>query len=1090
MPEIVTSYVQERTGTEFSYVSQTNTQSLGNVILDTSVVHRLRARDVVFAANGLRPNATLYPFFDNVSVRSYVQQANVLQLDPVSASSYPVGTFYIGQVLYVKKTLTGNVNTTISSTTITGNGTEFDFELLAHQLVRIQSGVNVFDRYIASVASNTSATFTSNASSTLLNASLSTLTRVVIADVTPRVSNSGQTVTYTLKVVRAQQDVDADSILGPKRNYGSETGSVDNSTSRLILPEDDGTYAREFNYTAGGLAPQKMVKDAANTTYGATVILPMSSRVSGLFTSAGITVETKTLTVNTAIVTSGVVRSYGSNLLRLDNDITDAAVANGTTIYFVGGPGAGQSANITNYYAANQTAVVDTSTLTNITAGQTIYSIGNLVADGFLANSTVTAGGAGTVAGVLHLQEGQFATGTRLFRLTDSNTNDIASATTTAETNYVASGISATQQQQSVVSRDINVVRRGVHDSRYWENGTYTQCPTGWADPLAETFLVDSTRYPQGVMIASVDLVFSAKPIDDVPVIVELRPVVNGYPSSYQIVPCASPEGVASTSLRPDRVNVADTALSSAFSNNAVYTRFTFPALVHLLPGEYALVVRSDSSEYKVYIAELGGEVLGTDQKVAKQPYAGSFFKSQNGSTWTESPFEDLMFRLNKAKWTLSGGANTGILVARGVQPAETALLDAMTLFPYEVTFPQITSTSYSLSVKPEANNTAIAYTVAPNRLTALQTRSFLQGSYSNTAVPQFYPSFANAAPTGTTVGGVSANTIDAVVTLTTQSQHVAPYIDIKKMNVVGVKYLINDMGLDANVFVITNPGAGYANAAAATGTVTTSASSNVVTGSGTTFTSTLIVGRDVVIGGNLALRVASIDSDSQFTATTVAGETRSANAYATYANVTLIIGASDVGVNAVGYAVVSAANSSNVSGVVTDVVLTTNGSGYLTTPTISINASSFPASTPATIEYRGEDNAQNGHAETRYFTRQVTLAEGFAARDIKVYFDAMRPSGTNFYVYYKVLPGTADLSRFEDQPWRLMTQVTSNAVVSTRDTMYKEFQFITPENRAFASSTDTTDRFQVFAIKVVMATDNTTIVPRIRNFRAIALDE
>ena len=1085
MPEILSSYVQERTGTQFSYTSQTNVQSLGNVILDTSIVHAVRARDVVFAANGLRPSATVYPFFDSVAVRRYVQQANVLQLDSVSANSFPLGTFYIGQTLYVQKALTGNVNTTLNSTALTGSGTEFDFELLANQLVRVKSGVNVFDRYITGVTSNTAATLSSNAAITLTNATLYTLTRVVVADVTPRLANSGQTITYTLKVVRAQQDVDSDGILGPKENYGLLPGETENArSSRLQLPEDGDAYARDFNYTAGALNSQKMVKDAANTTYGATIILPMSQRVSGVFTSAGITVETKTLTVNTAVISSGVVRAYGSNQVRLDVDITDATVANGAIIYFVGGPGAGQSANITNYYAANQTAVVDTSTLTNITAGQTIYSIGELVSDGFLANSTVTAGGAGTVAGVLHLQEGQFPTGTRLFRLTDSNTNDIAAATTTAETNYVASGLSVSQQQQSIVSRSVNVTRRGVHDSRYSENGNYTSCPEGWADPLAETFLVDATRYPQGVMVASVDLVFSNAPTDDIPVTVELRPVVNGYPSSNQLVPCASPEGQASVTLRSDAVNVVTTGLSGAFSNTSAYTRFTFPALVHLLPGrEYAIVVRSDSSEYKVYTAELGGQVLGTDQKVAKQPYAGSFFKSQNGSTWTESPFEDLMFRINKASWTLSGGSNTGVFVARAVQPATNTTFDAMALYPYETTFPQVTSTSYSLSVKPDGNNTAIAYAVAPNRVYPLSARSFLQGSYNGDAEPQFYPSFANSAPAGTTVSGVSANTVDAVITLTTQSTDVAPYIDLKKMNVVGVRYLINNMELDANQFVLLDPGSGYVNAAAQTGTVTTSTSSNVVTGSGTTFTSALIVGRDVVIGGNLALTVASIESDSQFTATTVAGVDRSANAFSTYANLALTISASDAGTNATGYAVISAVSNSNVLGYVSDVVLTDAGSGYLTTPTVTVTGN-------AAISYRGEDAAQNGNAQTRYFTRQVTLAEGFDARDIKVYFDAVRPAGTNFYVYYKVLPGTQDSSRFADQPWRLMTQITPDSTISTRTNQYREFEFRTPTNRAFDAATDTTDRFKVFSVKVVMATDDTTVVPRVRNFRTLALDE
>jgi hypothetical protein len=67
-------------------------------------------------------------------------------------------------------------------------------------------------------------------------------------------------------------------------------------------------------------------------------------------------------------------------------------------------------------------------------------------------------------------------------------------------------------------------------------------------------------------------------------------------------------------------------------------TTFTLPAPVHLMPGqEYALVVRSDSDAYTVYTAELGASIIGSDAKVGKQPYAGSFFKSQNASTWTES---------------------------------------------------------------------------------------------------------------------------------------------------------------------------------------------------------------------------------------------------------------------------------------------------------------------------------------------------------------------------------------------------------------------------------------------------------------------
>ena len=1044
MSQIVSSYVQERTGTRFEFQSEPQSISFGNMVVGTTVVHSARRRDVVFAASGLRPAANLYPFFDGTDVQKYVQQANTLRLDAVDLVDAP--TFYIGQTVYVKKAFTGTVNTASASATITGNGTEFDFELLANQLVRVESGVNIFDRYISATSNNTVATLLSTAPVTLTTANLFTLTAVTVADITPRYS--GNTVAYTLKVVRANRDADADEAI-------------------------------PYAIRAGSLRPEKNAKDSGTNSAGATLLVPATGRNSVV----------ASLNVNSAVIVSGVVRNYSTNNLRLDLDVTDAKVANGAVIYFVGGPGAGQSATITNYFTANQTAVINSSTLTNITAGETIYSIGGLVAEGFLANSTVTAAGAGTCAGVVHLQEGQFATGARMFRLTDSNTNDIASATTTAETNYVSSGLIVTQQNFSVTSRTVNVTRRGVRETRLYDNGTYTACPEGWADPLAETFLVDAARYPQGVMVQSLDLAFASKPAFDIPVTVELRPVVNGYPSSHQLVPTISASGDASVTLRPDAVNtVSDTDVVSAFSNSQFYTRFTFPSLVHLMPGvEYAVVVRSDSAEYTVWTAELGGIIPGTTQKVAKQPYAGSFFKSQNGSTWTESPFEDLAFRLNRATWNVDNGANTGILSARGILPTQTQTLDSLVFYPYETVFPNTTSTSYSVAVKPEDTAVAVAYDVYPNQEYTLAARSFVQGQFESD-VPVFYPSISTSAPTGTVVNGVSANTIDALITLTTRSTDVAPSIDLKKMNVVGIRHLINNMGLSNTEFVITKPGTGYANTAAYTGTVSCSTSSNTVTGSGTAFLSTLIVGRDVVIGGNLVVTVATIANDTSFTTTALPADTRSANAYATYANLSLTISTSNVGETAAAYAVISGVSSTNASGKVTGVVVTSAGSGYITSPTITVPDSD--TNNGASMLYHSEDFTSSGNGLARYFTRQVTLADGFDARDIKVYFDAVRPAGTNFYVYYKVLPGTADTARFEDQNWRLMTQVTNDSVKSNGPNQFREFEFRTPNNRAFDASGDTTDRFKVFAVKVVMASDDTTIIPRVRNFRAIALDE
>lgn len=1027
--DIETTSTQQRSGTRFDYVSQTTTANFGNLVVDTSIVHHMRNRDIVFAADGLRPSATLYPFFDGVDVKNYVQRANKLRLVPTTTER----AFFVGQTVYVKTPLSGTISTTTACSTITGTSTAFDAQLLPNQLVRIELSGTTFDRYISSSANNTSATLLSTAPATLAGATLSTLTPVTISDVASRVT--GDTIEYTISVVRVVRDADNDA-------------------------------ATPYPVRAGALAN--------SSGSGSTLIVPSSARGSSF-----------TLNVNTAIVASGVVRAYndGTHIIRFESDMTTDTVSGNPRIYFVSGPGAGQFAtiNTASYNVSTKSATLVTAGLSNITVGSTIYSIGNMTSESFLANATVTASRAGTVSGAFHLQDGTFAAGTRLFRLTDSASDVVSDATTTAETNYTASGLNVTEQNFSVSTRSVGINRSGVTDSRTQVDRTHVENTTvEWVDPLAQTFLVDARQYPQGVMVSSLDLAFATKPTDDIPVIVELRPVVNGYPSSNQLVPCLSDSGQATVSMRQDRVN---TTTAPNFSDANTYTRFAFAAPVHLQPGlEYAIVVRSDSDAYTVYTGELGGTVIGTDQKVAKQPYAGSFFKSQNASTWTESPFEDLMFRLNRATWSLSGGSNTGYLVLRAMQPVTNTMVDSLVFYPHEVQFSNTTATTYLMDIKPMNANgdlegqVATRYTVYPHASYSLAQRSLLQGYESSNNEPVFYPVWASDPPANTIINGTTANTIDVIAAFTTHSTDVAPYIDLKKFSVLTLKHLLNNMGVSNTQISITDPGSNYS-PNTQTGTVATTSACTIVTGTGTAFNDTLNVGEDVVIGGNLAVTVASIQSNTQFTATAALSATRAANTYAIYDHLDLTISNSDVGADATGYAVVDSSNT------VVRVVITDSGSGYLTTPTITISGN-------AALAVVSESSSANGNALTRYITKPVTLADGFDARDIRVYLDAYRPSGVNIYVYYKVLSGDVDTSRFDDQPWRLMVQETPDSVISTIDNQYREFTFKTRYDKAFDQSTDTTDRFKVYAVKVIMASNDTTLLPRIKNFRAIALDQ
>jgi hypothetical protein len=165
----------------------------------------------------------------------------------------------------------------------------------------------------------------------------------------------------------------------------------------------------------------------------------------------------------------------------------------------------------------------------------------------------------------------------------------------------------------------------------------------GGRDPLAQTFFVDDET---GVFITKVDVFFSQKD-DNLPVIAQLRETTIGTPN-LTILPYSEVE------LDPKDVNLS--------TDGTVPTTITFESPVYLSgQKEYALVLLSDSLEYRVFISRLGEADVTTleteagQRLVSKQPILGSLFKSQNASVWTPSQYEDLKFTLYRANFTGQG---------------------------------------------------------------------------------------------------------------------------------------------------------------------------------------------------------------------------------------------------------------------------------------------------------------------------------------------------------------------------------------------------------------------------------------------------
>ena len=188
-------------------------------------------------------------------------------------------------------------------------------------------------------------------------------------------------------------------------------------------------------------------------------------------------------------------------------------------------------------------------------------------------------------------------------------------------------------------------------------------------------------------------------------------------------------------------------------------------------------------------------------------------------------------------------------------------------------------------------------------------------------------------------------------------------------------------------------------------------------------------------------------------------------------------------------------ATANVVSGVIKNIYINTPGSGYITTPTITISDANTTSGTGASANIAGETSASGGPALVKYVTKKVVLDAGFDSGDINVYLTAYRPVNTDINVYYKIL-NRNDTQPFENGNWQLMTKTNSSDTLysQTRGDTY-EYSFApgtTGVDQGYVTYTSTTGQvyttFSQFAIKIVLTTTDNTAVPFVSDLRAIAL--
>jgi hypothetical protein len=256
-----------------------------------------------------------------------------------------------------------------------------------------------------------------------------------------------------------------------------------------------------------------------------------------------------------------------------------------------------------------------------------------------------------------------FKTGQKIFRLTNRLNND-NQFQTIANATYTAQGFVETVQQTILSTRNADLQRTVVDDSRVLtdrrEDIDVQQSP--WIDPIAQSFIAPTKG---GAFIPAIDI-FVEKKDSNIPLRVQIREVLNGYPS-LNVLPFADvtiPASQVNTNIVEDGVLYINGVAQSGTptSDKFLATRVEFTGGLPYLKQntEYAIVILANSNNYTCWIATVGQvdpatdiayKMIGTDISITDQPYAGSFFKSQNSSTWTADQYVDLMFNIYQCKF-------------------------------------------------------------------------------------------------------------------------------------------------------------------------------------------------------------------------------------------------------------------------------------------------------------------------------------------------------------------------------------------------------------------------------------------------------
>jgi len=765
--------------------------------------------------------------------------------------------------------------------------------------------------------------------------------------------------------------------------------------------------------------------------------------------------------------------------------------------------------------------------------------------------TTLQTSSAGELYGVFAIPVNTFYVGERVFKLVDvanlvTSSDNIQSQATTkyfgTNVSYAKNniGINTTEAQLSFTNLSENQVITTTNTATNFQVSREI-IPND--DPIIQTFTIDEPSLIPGIFVSSIDVCFNSKdPI--LGVTLEIRTVLNGYPG-YNVVPFSrkhlnasevivSSDGTAKTrftfdapvflennndfafSIKPDGANPNYTVWvgeiggidistnAPIFNNSGVGVMFTssdnrtwtpyqredikfFLNRATFSPLSGTVVLNNDDSEYLTVDSLLGnftanekvyfsnnritntGNVSTSSTTITNVNTTGFssntriYIQSNTGVTSIVrrviSVTNSTACVINAVPNFTDNNSRIGSLTANGTFTGNIKLVNVSNGF-------MVVANSTANSSNYLTNNT---YIIAESSNSSARVVSVDNRQYS-----VVMPKFSLGIPPGTAVGlniaGTSNTSSIDTSSVGAVFEQETTFIDKERIVMSRTNEILS---LSGNKSVkLELPMA--------------SSSEKISPIIDTVKAAATVIGNLINSDPNTAVTISYNTSNGVFNiGDTVREETSLATG-------TVVYSTNDGGAN--GTVIVGSINGTFTVG---NLIKNTSNA---TSNVVANVATSYTSTTIAATE-RTPDG---GLAISRYISKKVVLADGQDAEDLKVFVAAYKPSTTDILVYGKFWNST-DSEAFEEKSWTQL--VTNSNLVSSKvnPNDFIEYVYSIPttaptDETAYLDATnlgiikytnnngEIFDKYKAFAIKIVLLSSDSSVVPRIQDYRAIAV--